>query len=122
MTTRTNVTIRPTAVVVDVSNLDREIGFWTALLAMGVSSRSDDCADLEPLGGSGPVLALQLVPETKRNKNRLHFDLEVDDFAAATSRAAELGGQPVSAVHTPSQPWQVWSDPEGNEFCLITAN
>jgi predicted enzyme related to lactoylglutathione lyase len=122
MTTRTDVTIRPTAVVVDVSDLDREIVFWTALLAMGVSNRSEDWADLEPLGGSGPVLALQLVPETKRNKNRLHFDLEVDDFTMATRRASELGGQPVSAVHSPSQPWQVWADPEGNEFCLITAD
>ncbi len=120
MTTRTDVTIRPTAVVVDVSDLDREIGFWTALLAMSVSNRSEDWADLEPLGGSGPVLALQLVPETKRNKNRLHFDLEVDDFGTAAKRAAELGGQPVSAVHPPGQPWQVWSDPEGNEFCLVT--
>jgi hypothetical protein len=106
MTTRTDVTIRPTAVVVDVSDLDREIGFWTALLAMGVSNRSEDWADLEPLGGSGPVLALQLVPGTKRNKNRLHFDLEVDDFAMASRRASELGGQPVSAVHSPSQPWR----------------
>ena len=122
MTTRTDVSIRPTAVVVDVTDLDREIGFWTALLAMDVSNRSEDWADLEQLGSSGPVLALQLVPETKWNKNRLHFDLEVDDFATATRRAAELGGQPVSAVHTPGRPWQVWADPEGNEFCLITAD
>jgi hypothetical protein len=122
MTTRTDVTIRPTAIVIDVTNLDREIGFWAALLGMGITNRSEDWADLEPLAGSGPVLALQVVPETKRNKNRLHFDLEVDDFVIATSRAAELGGHAVSAVHTPRQPWQVWADPEGNEFCLITAD
>jgi predicted enzyme related to lactoylglutathione lyase len=121
MTAGTEVAIRPTAVVIDVTDLDREIGFWTALLTMGVSNRSEDWADLEPMAGSGPVLALQLVPESKRNKNRLHLDLEVEDFATATRRATELGGQPVSAVHTPNQPWQVWADPEGNEFCLITA-
>jgi hypothetical protein len=57
MTTRTDVTIRPTAVVVDVSDLDREIGFWTALLAMGVSNRSEDWADLEPPALSKPALA-----------------------------------------------------------------
>ena len=65
---------------------------------------------------------IQKLPETKRNKNRLHFDLEVADFATDTRRAAELGGQQVSAVHTLGQPWQVWADREGNEFCLITAD
>ncbi len=59
---------------------------------------------------------------TTRTDVSIRPTAEVDDFATATWRAAELGGQPVSAVHTPSQPWQVWADPEGNEFCLITAD
>jgi len=28
----------------------------------------------------------------------------------------------VSDVHEPDLPWQVFADPEGNEFCLITVS
>jgi len=67
------------------------------------------------------VLAFQRVPEAKQLKNRLHLDLAVPDFDAATARAGSLGAAPYGVVHgTGSSRWQVWRDPEGNEFCLCS--
>lgn len=65
---------------------------------------------------SGSDLALQRVPEPKATKNRIHLDLVADDFTQATARAASLGATPVSDLK--EDLWQVWQDPEGNEFCL----
>jgi catechol-2,3-dioxygenase len=109
------------AIVIDVHDLDGTARFWAALLALQVTSREDGWLDLERLGPDGPLLSFQQVPEHKKGKNRLHLDLNVPDLAAATGLARELGGRPVSEVHgEPAAPWQVWRDPEGNEFCLIT--
>ena len=113
--------VRPSALVLDVNDLDGQSAFWSALLDMQVTSREDDWLDLGPLAGAGPVLSLQRVPERKAVKNRLHLDLSVDDFAAAAVRAAELGARPASERHGSERPWQVFADPEGNEFCLVTA-
>jgi catechol 2,3-dioxygenase-like lactoylglutathione lyase family enzyme len=103
--------------------MDAMIAFWGALLGMRVTSRDDDWTDLEPLGDGGPVLSFQLVPEGKRVKNRIHLDLEVPDIRIAGERARELGatahGEPMG--DTPHKPFQVWLDPQGNEFCLVTA-
>lgn len=113
--------IRAGAVVLDVNDLDREIAFWSTLLDMPVD-RSEDWADLGRLGDSGPVLSLQVVPEAKSGKNRVHLDWEVDDFDATRDRALELGAREVSRRHGDERPWQVLGDPEGNEFCLIAAD
>ena len=113
--------IRPAAVVLDVNDLDREISFWCALLDMEPGRSEPDWADLGPLGGDGPVLSLQVVPEEKSGKNRVHLDWVADDFDAVRRRALELGAREVSRVHGEARPWQVLGDPEGNEFCLIAA-
>lgn len=39
-----------------------------------------------------------------------------DDFAEATARAAALGANPAGEIQ--ENLWQVWRDPEGNEFCI----
>ncbi|MGD9961084.1 VOC family protein [Nocardioides sp.] len=112
--------IRASAVVIDVNDLAGETEFWAGLLGSSpVRSGAEDWLDVAPLGG-GLMLSLQLVGERKTHKNRLHLDLEVADFAATRDLAVRLGALPVSDVHEPGQPWQVFADPEGNEFCLIS--
>lgn len=112
------------AVVIDCADLDRVVGFWSALLEARVTRREAGWADLEPLGAGGPILAFQRVPERKNGKNRLHLDLEVQDLTTAARRARTLGATPAGDVHAADggggSPWQVWRDPEGNEFCLCT--
>lgn len=113
-------TLRPAHLVMDSVDLDGQATFWTALLDLPAPVGDDDgWRDLGPLGPGGPVLSLQRVPGAKRMKNRLHLDLAVGDFPAAAGRAERLGATPVGGVHGSTRcRWQVWRDPEGNEFCL----
>lgn len=101
---------RVSGVVIDAVDLDLLARFWSGLLGLEVTRREQDWASL------GPGLALQRVPERKTVKNRVHLDLVADDFASAAARAAELGAVPHGELH--EDLWQVWQDPEGNEFCL----
>jgi hypothetical protein len=40
---------------------------------------------------------------------------------AAAARAHDLGARPASELFdADTSPWQVWRDPHGNEFCLVT--
>ena len=108
--------------VVDTADLDRAVAFWSALLDLPVTDRGTAWVDLAAVGDGGPVLAFQRVPEVKTGKNRLHLDLEVSDIEAAGDYALWLGASPVSPVQgPPGRTWRVWRDPEGNEFCLVTA-
>jgi catechol 2,3-dioxygenase-like lactoylglutathione lyase family enzyme len=116
---------RAAHLVVDVTDLDRATEFWSAFLGLQVRHRAADWADLGPLGPGGPVLSFQLVPEVKIGKNRLHLDLAVDrsggGVVAAGRRVHALGATPASELFAAdSAPWQVWRDPEGNEFCLVS--
>ena len=104
------MSIRFGGVVIDAIDLERLAQFWSGLLEVEITRREDDWISL------GPQLALQRVPEPKTGKNRVHLDLVASDFAEATARALALQATPVSDVH--EDLWQVWQDPEGNEFCL----
>ncbi|WP_225839571.1 VOC family protein [Streptomyces sp. NK08204] len=97
-------------VVIDATDLDLLARFWSSLLGLDITRREDDWISL------GPQLALQRVAEPKTGKNRVHLDLVADDFTAATARAAELGASAQGGLR--ENLWQVWQDPEGNEFCI----
>ncbi|WP_242901593.1 VOC family protein [Actinomadura terrae] len=118
----TPVTPKVGAVAIDCADLDAMAAFWGALLGMKTTHRDVDWIDLEPLGDGGPKLAFQLVPEHKTTKNRVHLDLDVPDIRVAGERAAALGATPASEpMGDSATPYQVWRDPEGNEFCFCTA-
>ena len=79
----------------------------------------------------GPQIVFQRVPEPKTIKNRLHFDLLVEDVDDACTRIQALGGrrrddhdfhnaEPMPApIVEPGRSWRRMADPQGNEFCLI---
>lgn len=116
------VQVRVGELVVDCNDLELVPRFWAALLGHAETSRDADWVDLGPLGPGGPTLSFQRVPEAKAGKNRLHLDLLVHDAVAAGRRAQELGAQAAGPLHEGlAGPWQVWRDPEGNEFCLISS-
>ncbi|WP_433472465.1 VOC family protein [Spirillospora sp. CA-142024] len=107
---RTSAGVRISGIVIDAVDLERMALFWSRLLDLEITRREDEWISL----GSG--LALQRVPEPKSVKNRLHLDLVADDLESACARAAELGAVPAGALR--EDLWQVWKDPEGNEFCI----
>jgi predicted enzyme related to lactoylglutathione lyase len=105
--------LRLSGIVIDATDLDRLVRFWSELLGLDVTRRAEAWVSL------GPGLAIQRVPEPKTAKNRIHLDLVADDFAAAVDRATALGATPVGGMR--EDLWQVWRDPEGNEFCICVS-
>ena len=76
-----------------------------------------------PWTQQNPGLVFVRVPEHKTLKNRLHIDLAPhtsDDRDAEIAKLIERGAKPVD-VGQVDVPWIVLSDPEGNEFCVLTA-
>ena len=75
------------------------------------------CRDPE---GVRPRVLLQLVPEAKSVKNRVHLDVRVGDGgrAAEVDRLAALGATRLWDGQQGPFSWVTMADPEGNEFCL----
>lgn len=67
-----------------------------------------------------PRVLFQLVPETKRVKNRMHLDLRVgdDDVEATVERLVAAGAQFLHRGQQGPSSWVTLADPEGNEFCV----
>jgi len=105
--------IRVNGIVIDANELDRIAEFWSRLLDLPITRREANWISL------GPHLAIQRVPEPKIVKNRVHLDLVPDDFPAAVALATRLGATPVGEMR--ESLWQVWQDPDGNEFCLCVS-
>jgi Glyoxalase-like domain len=97
--------------------------FWSAAAGWPVSFQEDDFAALRAPAGTGPFLEFLLIPGAKTVKNRLHPDLapeKTDDRAAELDRLAGLGAERAD-VGQGDASWAVLADPEGNEFCLLSA-
>ncbi|MBA2362104.1 MAG: SRPBCC domain-containing protein [Chloroflexia bacterium] len=104
-------------IVFDCADPARLSVFWaaaTGYVMQGPPPTPEDnfVATADP-HGVGPELAFQRVPEHKVVKNRVHFDLRVDDPATEIERLLTLG-----ARRAHGYPHGVLLDPEGNEFCV----
>lgn len=109
-------------VVVDCLDPAPLAAFWSELLGVRVHHENGDWISLRPHGAGHPRVAFQRVPETKVTKNRLHLDVWVEDIPTATAAAEALGATRVGPLVTDSgEPFQILTDPAGNEFCLVHA-
>lgn len=109
------------ALPLDSADPARDAGFWSWLTgwteAPGVAPHS-----LRHPSRRGPLLELCTEEAPKgAEKNRLHLDVRlepgdvVDDVAAGI---ADRGGRPLG--HDWGElPWRVYTDPSGNEFCVL---
>lgn len=109
---------------IDCPDPDRLAAFWAAVLAVEIDERLGDppqFVNLRSVEPGAPQVCFQRVPEGKVVKNRLHFDLHVEDVDAACARVEELGGRRRDDhdFHEHGFDWRRMTDPEGNEFCLI---
>ena len=62
------------------------------------------------------------VPDPKRGKNRIHFDLRPAEGTRdeELARLTGLGATVVDGLRNPDGTgWVVLADPEGNEFCIL---
>jgi hypothetical protein len=114
--------VRAVEVCIDVNDPVLESMFWCDFLGYRVIGANDvRWVHLEHPGGL-PVINLQRVPEAKRGKNRLHFDVFVDDPEQWIDLAVSLGAVKVQLNDAQDDWFCVMHDPEGNEFCICLEN
>ena len=92
----------------DVADVATAAAFWGPALGLRVHSDRPECLVDEVAEHS---LWLNVVPEPKTVKHRVHLDLHV----AAVSDLLDLG----ATVLDDSQRWTVLADPEGGELCAF---
>ena len=92
--------------------------FWSEALGWSITYEEADGVLLAGTADACPQLFLQAVPESKTVKNRVHVDLDADDFAAELERLVGLGASVLNQTGDDTKHSAVLADPEGNEFCL----
>jgi predicted enzyme related to lactoylglutathione lyase len=119
--------------VVDASDPSSLARWWADVLGWDVIYEDEDETDIAPAWASDeqlpwerqrPQLVFVPVPEDKTTKNRLHLDLAPhldDDRDAEIQRLLERGATRVDVGQGPDVSWEVLADPEGNEFCVLSA-
>ena len=119
---------RVDGLVIDGADTMALARFWAAMFDTEVASIVNEgepneahYVDVAATDGT-PLLRFQRVPEAKRVKNRLHMDIEVEELDPAIARVEALGGSVIQPLQTEyGYDFAIMGDPEGNEFCLITA-
>ena len=106
--------------VVDCEDFVAQGHWWADALGWEIVDEDDEGIELRNPTGAGPTLLFLNVPEAKTVKNRLHLDFVPDDQAAEVDRLVAMGATPVD-VGQGEQTWVVLADPEGNEFCVLSA-
>lgn len=130
------MTLRWYTVVVDCADVKKQATWWaTALDWKLIYESEDECVIIPswvddefirqmPWDRIGPGMVFVSVPEGKAVKNRLHIDLAPhtsQDRDAEIERLEQLGATRVEVGQAPDVSWTVLSDPEGNEFCVLSS-
>jgi predicted enzyme related to lactoylglutathione lyase len=107
-------------IIVDARN-PAALGLWWAdALGWVIVNDSAEEFEIRPSKDQLPGLLFVPVPEAKQAKNRLHLDFRPDDQQAEVERLLRAGARRVDIGQgTPT--WVVLADPEGNEFCVLSA-
>lgn len=113
---------RVAVVVIDAVQPQLIADFWCDVLGWQVVEQDAEVISIAPADGAWPTIDVVAVPERKSVKNRLHLDLRADGIATAQEleRLLRLGARRVNVGQQPDVSWVVLSDPEGNEFCLLS--
>jgi predicted enzyme related to lactoylglutathione lyase len=112
------------ALPLDSADPDRDAAFWSWLtgwtVVAGVAPRS-----LRHPSRRGPLLELCPEPAPKgTTKNRLHLDVRLetgDDPDDVEASIVERGGGKLHHPEWGEMPWRSYTDPSGNEFCVLPA-
>jgi predicted enzyme related to lactoylglutathione lyase len=123
------MTLKLQCITVDARDPHALAAFWAEALGWKVG---EDVNDVEvwierELGdpnntGFPDILFLKNL-DPKKSKNRLHLDFRPNDQAAEVARLEKLGAKKIDIGQSaePTCTWVVMADPEGNEFCILSA-
>ena len=112
------------SLALDAVDVPRLVSFWTQALGYRVAEEFDGGVSLAPANGvPGPPIDVIPVPDAKTAKLRLHMDLVPDGCTQQeeVERLLALGAVRAYVGQDPDVPWVVLADPEGNEFCILSA-
>ena len=113
--------VRLSEIVVDAADPERLARFWSTVLGWTPTGRYDGPVEIADPAAAGPSLVFVWAAEPKREKNRIHLDLEPVDGTQAeeVDRLVALGARPTDVGQGDDVDWVVLADPEGNEFCVL---
>lgn len=111
------------ALRLDSADPDRDAAFWAWLTGWTAASK-DAPRTLRHPSRRGPVLAMS--PERTPKgaaKNRLHLDVRLESGESADDVAAGITARGGRELHPAwgALPWRVYTDPSGNELCVLPA-
>ncbi|MFF4099478.1 VOC family protein [Streptomyces sp. NPDC001903] len=95
--------------------------WWARALGWVVVNDSPEEYEIRPEPDRLPGLLFVPVPEPKRSQNRLHLDFRPDDQAAEVARLLAHGARPADVGQGEDATWVVLTDPENNEFCVLSS-
>jgi hypothetical protein len=99
----------------------RSLGHWWAeALGWSIIDETDGELELQNPDAPNPTLLFLNVPERKTLKNRLHLDFVPEDQSVEVDRLVGMGATRID-IGQGETPWVVLADPEGNEFCMLSA-
>jgi hypothetical protein len=107
-------------VIVDASEPAALGRWWASALGWVVVNDEPEEFEIRPTPDRLPGLLYVRVAERKAVKNRLHLDFRPADQRAEVTRLLELGATHAD-VGQGDETWIVLADPEGNEFCVLSA-
>ncbi|WP_413451862.1 VOC family protein [Georgenia phoenicis] len=109
-------------VTFDTTDADSLATWWAEQTGGEVVERNDGWFVMVA-GGTLPVrLAFQKVDDPTPGKNRIHLDLVAEDLDAEVDRLLAAGATLVARRGDESFRWVTLADPQGNQFCVATAD
>jgi Glyoxalase-like domain len=110
------------AVVVHCEDPRAMTRFWNEALDWTLHELTDHYARLRSATGVGPYLEFVRTTDVDAVPTRVHLDLRPypgDDQETEVSRLRDLGATEAD-IGQGDVPWTILTDPEGNEFCVLT--
>lgn len=110
--------------VIDVSDLDAAVYFWSAALGAAVEPGNPASRHIYRklrLPDADIRVLLQRTDDEKASKERMQLDLETDDVEAEVRRLEALGASRWDHQTARGYDFWVMRDPWGNEFCVLQA-
>jgi predicted enzyme related to lactoylglutathione lyase len=116
------------AIVFDCQDSYAVARFWSRVLGEDLVERDAGEYRVGRPTQGGPILYFMNVPEVKSVKNRVHIDVMTrEPMVDEVTRLTALGATVVDVRADPddrqnADRWTVMVDPEGNEFCVTSAD
>lgn len=95
--------------------------WWAEALRWTVVNDDPEAFEIQEEADRLPgIMFLRVGGAKQSSKNRLHLDFRPDDQQLEVRRLIDLGAQRID-VGQGDVSWVVLADPEGNEFCVLSA-